>query len=131
MHCKQCGSSENKFYTGRSVCNRCVILRRKVSGWKPSVVSKEKSRARNRERFRVVKEILVETRNSTCFICGCIYPNEVFDFHHLDPATKISEVSLLTHDLEIAKQEADKCIMLCANCHRMVHTGHIPKEAYA
>lgn len=46
----------------------------------------------------------------------------VLDFHHKDPATKTSTVSDLKHrSLKSLKEEIEKCIVLCANCHREVH----------
>lgn len=46
------------------------------------------------------------------------------DFHHKDPATKYKAVSELMrghHPLSVLLSEVDKCIILCANCHRMHH----------
>ena len=44
----------------------------------------------------------------------------LFDFAHIDPYTKINNVSRLLADgcFKQAKEEAMKCQILCANCHR-------------
>ena len=46
----------------------------------------------------------------------------IFDFHHLDPATKDRQISkMVENSWKDVKTELDKCIILCANCHREVH----------
>jgi hypothetical protein len=46
----------------------------------------------------------------------------VYDFHHVNPGEKERQIATLMRgkwDKLIA--EADKCIMLCSNCHRRHH----------
>lgn len=56
-----------------------------------------------------------------CIICGepfCI------DFHHKNPSEKeftISKKTNLGKDKLLV--EIQKCVCLCANCHRKVHAG--------
>lgn len=60
-------------------------------------------------------------KNSECAICG---ENRwyVLDFHHLrDKSFTISEKITEGCSLETIKQEIEKCITLCANCHRELH----------
>lgn len=60
-----------------------------------------------------------------CPISFPIYPYVVFDFHHLDPSIKQfnwDKMKLQTQ--ETIFKELDKCILLCANCHRVIH--HVP-----
>ena len=48
----------------------------------------------------------------------------VLDFHHKDPQGKESGISQLISNnanLTKIKQEIDKCVILCANCHREFH----------
>ena len=59
---------------------------------------------------------------SSCTICG-EDSNCTLDFHHISSkefgiAENVGTVSLSKLQLEI-----DKCILLCANCHRKVHAG--------
>lgn len=69
-----------------------------------------------------IKEKAVEYKGGKCSNCGynkCIW---AFEFHHLDPSEKdfgISKYSTLSWNR--IKVELDKCIMLCANCHRELH----------
>ena len=44
------------------------------------------------------------------------------DFHHINPEDKIYDVKvLMTRRWELIKEEIDKCILLCSNCHRELH----------
>jgi hypothetical protein len=46
-------------------------------------------------------------------------------FHHLDPATKHFSLGRkgVARSLEKARAEAQKCLLLCANCHAEVEAG--------
>ena len=66
---------------------------------------------------------LVEYKGGGCEICGYNKCIEALEFHHIDETTKEFPVSGSTRSLERQKKEADKCIMLCANCHRELHAG--------
>lgn len=47
----------------------------------------------------------------------------VFEFHHLDPKLKDYDwTKLKLHSWSKIISELDKCVLLCANCHRMRHT---------
>lgn len=71
------------------------------------------------------KEILVEYKGSKCEICGYNKCIASLEFHHLDPNEKDftigSSNNRLNRTLETDKKEADKCILLCSNCHREIH----------
>lgn len=58
--------------------------------------------------------------------CGCQKCGEkrfyVLDFHHIDKENKNDTINhLRTCSLETLKKEIEKCIVLCANCHREFH----------
>ncbi len=52
------------------------------------------------------------------------------DFHHINPDEKIGSVVVMarTASLHKALAEAEKCEVLCANCHRKHHHGEYYKE---
>ena len=66
-------------------------------------------------------------KNNECEICGLkrntIDDLEMFDFHHIDRSNKSFELGDKIEDRnwETIKKELDKCMMLCANCHRKQH----------
>lgn len=57
-----------------------------------------------------------------CGRCG-INDHRVLDFHHKDPNEKELAVSQLLSrkGWEAVLNEMEKCIVLCANCHRITH----------
>ena len=74
------------------------------------------------ERWRQRKVKAVEYKGGKCEKCGYNKYPDVLEFHHLDPSQKEAnwskmrlwgEKRLLT--------ELDKCVLLCANCHRETH----------
>lgn len=82
----------------------------------------QKRRDQQRESARLSKLKAIEYLGNSCFDCGLICPPYVYDIHHLDGDTKLDNPSrLLRGDWEVAKAELDKCVLLCANCHRERH----------
>jgi len=61
-------------------------------------------------------------RTLKCTKCGFNHP-AALDFHHVDPNEKENLVSKLVSNgcFAAAMEEVQKCIVLCANCHRVHH----------
>lgn len=76
------------------------------------------------ERRRSYKERAIAYLGGKCQDCGYRdrFP-EVYDFHHLDPTTKDFDVFNTPKPFHRIKEELDKCILLCANCHRKRHAN--------
>lgn len=77
-------------------------------------------KTRNRRLARKIRAI--EYKGGVCSACGNSFHPAAMDFHHLDPTTKDKDPGLMmsTSD-EVLFKELDKCILLCANCHRIFH----------
>lgn len=77
------------------------------------------------KRREEVKRLLVEYKGGKCENCGLVAHAAVYDFHHIDPNEKDFGIARKGHtrSLEKNKAEVDKCLMLCANCHRLKHAG--------
>ena len=77
------------------------------------------------KRRRKMKKILVEEAGGSCRICGYDRCLAALQFHHLDPRQKRFVISLrgATRSLQELRDEASKCILLCANCHAEVEVG--------
>ena len=77
------------------------------------------------ERRRKLKQMLVEHKGGVCAVCGYKKYIGAFDLHHLDHSQKEFGLSVrgLTRSWEKLRAEADKCILVCANCHREIHGG--------
>jgi len=79
------------------------------------------------DRRRELKRYAVEYLGGACAHCG-LSTNQykVYDFHHIDDSNKKYSVSQLIGRLpkwEVLQEELDKCILLCANCHRIHHAN--------
>ena len=82
---------------------------------------------------RRLKIALVKSFGNKCQVCGISYPQSVYDFHHLNPAEKEFGVGAqaTTHSKADTAREAKKCIMVCANCHRLIEHEDLGKEGKA
>ena len=88
---------------------RCMRCRRAdVAGWR-----------------RRVKQKLVDEAGSSCRVCGYGRYLGALQFHHLDPSLKSFSLSRrgCTRSFAELKEEAAKCVLLCANCHAEVENG--------
>jgi hypothetical protein len=75
------------------------------------------------KRRRRLREMALEYKGGKCVFCGYAKCSKALDFHHLgDKKFGLSERGL-TRSWEIIKAELDKCILVCANCHRELHAG--------
>lgn len=80
------------------------------------------------------KKDLISLFNSRCCICGFDAFQEALEFHHIDPSKKsfsLTDSRAVTKALDKQLEEARKCVLLCANCHRGIHAGYLklPKNA--
>lgn len=65
-----------------------------------------------------------------CIICGESEP-VCIDWHHLDPDTKSFTIGANFNKAKnLILEEIQKCVCLCANCHRKVHNGKLKLEDY-
>jgi transposase len=73
-------------------------------------------------RRRRVKEILVAEAGGECAVCGYARYAGALHFHHRDPSTKRFGLALngVARSISRAREEAAKCVLLCANCHAEV-----------
>jgi len=70
-------------------------------------------------------ERLVALFGGRCQRCLQSFPACVYDFHHKDPSTKSFTIGqqIVNKSFEEILAEAQKCDLLCANCHRLNHFG--------
>lgn len=76
---------------------------------------------------RNLKSKLVEYKGGKCSICGYDKCETALEFHHLNPSEKDFSISKdgNTRSIKLLQKEVDKCILVCANCHREIHAGII------
>lgn len=110
-------------------CDRASQVERRIANlnYKENRRNSAK-RAKDRTRAK-----MLEYHGGTLTCTDCKFTStisDVFDYHHIDRTTKEFTVSsILDYKWETVKAEMDKCILLCANCHRIRHSKeHIDGE---
>jgi hypothetical protein len=108
MHCARHGLTVFRL-EGRGYyrCKRCRMER--VSEWR-----------------RRVKRRLIAEAGGSCVLCGYDRCQGALQFHHVDPTSKSFALSRegVTRSFAEAREEASKCVLLCANCHAEVEGGY-------
>jgi len=88
-----------------------------------------------KKRRRKLKEMAVKYKGGKCVFCGYKKTINALEFHHLERGRKDFSLSQrgLTRSWERIKKELDKCLLVCANCHREIHAGklQLPRESEA
>ncbi len=83
------------------------------------------------QRMKLLESEIAYELNKIKQDVGCKFCTErepiCLDFHHLDKSLKEENVSFWVHakSKNKALEEAKKCIVVCANCHRKIHAGLI------
>lgn len=68
------------------------------------------------------KRKLIDYKGGQCEKCGYrTEVNAVYHFHHLDSSLKEFSIASRSVSYDRLKDEADKCSLLCSNCHAEVH----------
>lgn len=84
------------------------------------------------KRRKKIKDMAIKYKGGKCILCGYKKCEDALQFHHLDSGKKEFGVaqSGLTRSWDRVKNEIDKCILVCANCHRELHSGirSLPKK---
>ncbi len=77
------------------------------------------------KRRKKLREMAREYSGNKCAICGYNKSPRALSFHHRDPKKKDFGLSArgLTRSWDKIREEIDKCVLLCANCHMEVHDG--------
>lgn len=68
-----------------------------------------------------LKDKCLAYKGNGCQRCGYSSCTAALSFHHDDPSSKDFEISRYSGSFEDLKQELDKCLLLCSNCHIEMH----------
>lgn len=103
------------------------VYKEKAKKWVKKNPDKRKISANRHAKQKAYeqKRLAVAYKGGKCTDCAGVFPQAAFDFHHLDPRTKDYHLAQLLNSrgFEFAKEELDKCVLLCANCHRIRHAN--------
>lgn len=116
--CPYCNEEkpDDSFIKKRRRCNEC----RKAQNYQHFLNNKQAKYDRVNKAKQALKIKAVEFMGGKCTHCGGVFPPCVYDFHHVNPSEK--DISPATaFSWKKLEPELKKCIMLCANCHRIEH----------
>jgi hypothetical protein len=106
-----------KHRNANKVCDECAQLVGSKGGW--GLCKQHYKRLRR----QIIKAYFVERMGGRCSACKNQFPLAVYDFHH----TGDKDIALgdFIDAGSAARIEAEmaKCVLLCANCHRVHHNS--------
>lgn len=114
MQCLHCGTSLDK--ENKKFCN----LKCKNAHNNKRYQTYDKQQERGRKR----RKQLIDAKGGKCECCGYDKNYAALCFHHLDPSEKEFQLDLRkcsNSTLASLIKEAEKCQLLCHNCHMEVH----------
>lgn len=118
--CSRCGKEKEISEKSRrgNWCKECS----KAYDRELYLKTKDKQLALGYKRIEEARKWLKEKKEQcSCEHCGEDDPI-VLEFHHRDPATKEFNISDgIRYSIKRIEAEIEKCIVLCANCHRRLH----------
>jgi hypothetical protein len=81
----------------------------------------------SKQRQQNLKKEMINYKGGECQVCGYSRYQGALEFHHTNPNLKDFNISNLKHYKldEVVKEELDKCVLVCSNCHREIHGGLI------
>ena len=93
---------------------------------------KRKNVTKVSKRRQKLKDMAVDYMGGCCKICGYNKCTAALEFHHINPNEKDFSISAhgYTKSWETIKKELNKCICVCANCHREIHNKIIDISDY-
>jgi coproporphyrinogen III oxidase len=93
---------------------------------------KKKRNAKQKENGLEKKQAAIDLLGGKCADCHGTFHPAVFDFHHENPDEKeynLGNIIRRKRNPELVAKELSKCVLLCANCHRIRHFGGGTNEA--
>lgn len=75
------------------------------------------------------KKDMIYIMGDKCQICGYNKCQSALEFHHINPEEKdFTFDSAMNYSWEVIRKELQKCILVCSNCHREIHSDLIDKQ---
>lgn len=132
--CEQCGK-ELKTKTGKKIQRRkrfcsqhCHDKIKYINSSKTQLEFKTKYGLNKYTLRGTQKKLeLIELFGGKCEKCGYDKNIAAFDFHHVNPYDKNFEIkiqNIKSKSEDEILEEALKCMLLCANCHRELHSPY-------
>ena len=128
-HCSKCGKNIEDLNCSynHGKCMECAYHRH--DKWKKNNPEKLKESVRNGVKKHYKKqcigypEMIKQIKINGCAICGYNKCISALDFHHINPEDKcfeLNKTNIILSRAERTAEELQKCMLLCANCHREI-----------
>ncbi len=115
---KICEICNNKFETKSATRIYCHKCSGESSRYNYSTRKHQKTILRRSMKLQAIKLL-----GGKCCICGYSKCIDALEFHHEDPTIKEFKLgSGNTMSWKEYKQEALKCMLVCSNCHKEIHS---------
>ena len=88
--------------------------------------NKEKIKIERKKRRHRKRVELIMYKGGKCHDCSQPYNGKngsIFEFHHLKEKRFGISAGIADYTMDTLKKEADKCNLVCANCHAMQHSA--------
>lgn len=108
FRCATCGTTEaESFYANNKYrCKACEVQRLRI--WRNTRKQRE-----------------IQKRGGCCSMCGYSKYIGALEFHHTDPLSKEFDWSTaVMRSQQAIDAELEKCVIVCANCHREIHAAN-------
>ena len=118
----------------KMVTGKCVNCRSKLKGRQRKFCSRACKNSYNNVNYQsyqaqqlrgIRRKIeLIKIKGKECSLCGYSKNSAALEFHHVKPKEKSFQLdlrSLSNRKWENVLEEAEKCILLCSNCHAEHH----------
>lgn len=79
------------------------------------------------KRRKKLRQKAIEYKGGKCSICGYSKCSDALDFHHESSKDFGLSANGITRSWEKTRAELDKCILVCSNCHREIHSKSQPQ----
>jgi len=114
--------------TNCKICNKKLIGKQKMFCSNSCKCKSSNNKFQNykaqQQRGFERKASLINKKGGCCEICGYNKNIAALCFHHIDPSNKsfgLDFRSISNRKLSVVKAEAEKCRLLCSNCHMELH----------
>jgi len=131
--CIECGRERE--IIARGMCRSCYLRewRRAKNGefggwWGKKENRNAYTRRKRKEYYEQWREIIISKFGDACMDCGQTFPFPVYDLHHIKDKKYPIHWLLGQKPTPERIKELDKCVLLCANCHRLRHLKEKEEE---
>ena len=103
-----------------TLCKACKTRIRVAYNYSTGEGIELRKRKRKETRNKLLQE-LINLLGGQCSKCNTKFPICVYDFHHTQEKKFSISMAVTNKKKVLVLEELKKCVLLCANCHRVTH----------